>query len=359
MNNKLLTYIITFTLTILILAICASATPKKYKDITEKDWYWDTISQLSEKGIIDGYPDGNYKPNGNIAVSEFTKLVLTSVGQNADKMPSDKTWYDRYVRKATEIGIINKGEFTNYERNIERQEIARMLVRALKETYDENVNQYSVLIADYDTIKFEFRPFIVSATSKGLMKGYPDRKFYPQNDATRAEAATMILRFLSPESRVAAAETRNYDGVKFNNVEDVVNTNGAIDSKKVSEFAMKYFNTLRFYSKDGKAYIKGNTQTIPEGYTLNIKVKFLDKDLKPIKEIILDKKTIPTQGSFDIPVGLNKADIKDITVSYNILNAENQSYDSWVILSYYPQKVFMIVSTGKKLPFPEEVYSQW
>ncbi len=73
-----------------------------FKDIKKSDWYAPYIGYCSQIGIINGYPDGYYKPNESISEKAFLKLVLGVLGY---KYNIDFTWSD-VCTKAYDTGLV-------------------------------------------------------------------------------------------------------------------------------------------------------------------------------------------------------------------------------------------------------------
>ena len=48
-----------------------------YSDVASGDWYNNAISTLTSMGILDGYPDGTFRPTEPITRSEFTKIAVS------------------------------------------------------------------------------------------------------------------------------------------------------------------------------------------------------------------------------------------------------------------------------------------
>jgi hypothetical protein len=101
---------------------------------TDIDGYFaeDAIVELTNDGIIDGYEDGTFRPQGDITRAEFVKLtgVMANVNKSAetndfdDVQPDD--WFNSYVSWAAQKGIIHgygDGTFQP-DRNITMEEIA-------------------------------------------------------------------------------------------------------------------------------------------------------------------------------------------------------------------------------------------
>src|SRR5690554_2398361 len=80
-----------------------------YSDINNH-WAKEYIIRLIEKNIISGYSDGTFRPDNNITVAEFTKLVLAS---SNTEISDSKPWYKSTIDNAMEKGLIKSGEFEN------------------------------------------------------------------------------------------------------------------------------------------------------------------------------------------------------------------------------------------------------
>lgn len=171
-----------------------------FSDVKESDWFYQSLNLLASKGIVNGNPDGTFKPREKVYVDAFIKMMVASLGYN-NISNSKGYWASNYISKALELGLVEDGEFAAYNRPISRGEMARIIVRALKEDYDGNIGQYSALIKDYDLIDPKLQEYVLKAYSKGIITGLPGGEFGPQLAAERAQAVTMIARMLDPGLR--------------------------------------------------------------------------------------------------------------------------------------------------------------
>ena len=83
-----------------------------YTDVARDAWYNNAISALSNLGIIDGYEDGSFRPNSPITRAEFTKIAV-SFFEYADieyegtfSDVAEGRWYTQFVAAAVEMGLI-------------------------------------------------------------------------------------------------------------------------------------------------------------------------------------------------------------------------------------------------------------
>jgi len=194
----LLTFIIVFSM---VSSVCFA---KEFPDVDSSHWALEYINKLSDDGIINGYDDGTFKPEGTIKRSEFLKLVMASVmpdDLDVDEIPQPfEHWAAGYVGLAQNFGIIDEGDFTldNIEEPITRIEMARIVAKAdlyLKGSTTGEVNPDEVLFIDVGELNPVDLFLLQHCVSTELIKGYEDGTFKPAKTMTRAEAATMIYRF--------------------------------------------------------------------------------------------------------------------------------------------------------------------
>ena len=180
--------------------VCVAAAPKAFTDVKAGSWYKSYVDDISSKGIITGYGNGKFGPNDKLQVDQLLTMMVKANNEQTTKLTSDKYWADQYIRKATELGWVKSGEFTTYKKNITRGEIARIIARAMTD-YPDNLHDYKSLIKDYESIDTTLRDYILKVYAKGIVGGNPDGTFKANNNATRAEAATMIVKYLEPTKR--------------------------------------------------------------------------------------------------------------------------------------------------------------
>ena len=189
----------------------------------DSHWSRREVGMISCIGIVVGY-DGNFHPNDLVQVDQYIKMVVKSMGY----APSEETkyWAQNYIDIALEQKLISKDEFPDYERPITREEATRIIVKAtlLKEDFPYNDpynspdNLVRSKIKDYSDIKDINKQFVLQSYEIGLIRG-SGGYFKPAGTLTRAEAATIVIRYLDDVSRVPFTPAPdevytcvNYDG---------------------------------------------------------------------------------------------------------------------------------------------------
>ena len=96
-----------------------------FTDVNEEDWFYEAVLKGYKLGIVNGYPDGTFKPSEAVSDQAFRKMLLEVMGY---KYNSDFVWDD--VGKLSEqIGISHTEDFTpEFNRKDAFDRIVLMLV---------------------------------------------------------------------------------------------------------------------------------------------------------------------------------------------------------------------------------------
>ena len=176
-----------------------------YIDLDGYDWAKDAIYSLSEKKILAGYGDGIFNPANQIKREEFAKVIVTAIygeeAVNANKAPSfadaKSGWYTPYVGYAESTGLIKGVSATEFGigNNITRQDIMTILYRVmLAKGYSANTT--AIAYGDAASIADYAKDAVFALANAGVVGGYEDGSIRPTNQATRAEVAIMVDKFM-------------------------------------------------------------------------------------------------------------------------------------------------------------------
>jgi hypothetical protein len=168
-------------------------------------WSREDVEVLSSRHVINGYPDGSFRPDGIITRAEFAKLLSAfitadvSVIDRAFLDVSRDAWYAEAVAKAFAAGIV-EGDDGSFRPNdpVTREEMAVMLFRLLRIDPDIKLGTAALLhpFKDGQTVSEWALTAVAYAVMSGLMEGSGDT-LNPGATATRAEAAVVVLRTLT------------------------------------------------------------------------------------------------------------------------------------------------------------------
>ncbi|MBE0447451.1 MAG: S-layer homology domain-containing protein [Actinobacteria bacterium] len=175
----------------------------RFPDVPQDHWAVEAIDFLQNARIIHGFPDGTFRPNANVTRAEFTKMAVEAEGleliepavPSFPDVPRDH-WAFRYIETARAAGIIEGFPDGTFRPNINvsRAEIAAIVVRAVGFPIDTTGDRFPDVPQDH----WAFEEIMTARISPGppniIVEGYPDGTFRPDNPASRAEAATVINR---------------------------------------------------------------------------------------------------------------------------------------------------------------------
>ncbi|MCE5284976.1 MAG: S-layer homology domain-containing protein, partial [Pelosinus sp.] len=158
-------------------------------------WAEPNINSLVSMGAISGYPDGTFKPDNTITRAEFAAILAKAfkLQEKEGKVFTDTTdhWAKDFIATAAASGIIG-----GYDQNTFGPDdpVTREQM-ALMTVKAAKLNPASGELAFTDSAQISSwaNNAVLTAVKKGIIKGYPDNTFRPQGKAARAEAVTLII----------------------------------------------------------------------------------------------------------------------------------------------------------------------
>ncbi|WP_339204168.1 discoidin domain-containing protein [Paenibacillus sp. FSL K6-3182] len=169
-------------------------------------WASEDVKLLANKLIINGITNKEFVPDASITRAQFAALLVRSLGLSAtvtDLKFSDirgGTWFSGSVGAASKAGIINgyeDGSFRPHD-TITREQMAVMIARAIEFT-GKMVNPAEFVLdpfADQGDISDWALESVAINRYANVMQGLSDSTFSPKEEATRAQAVTILKRML-------------------------------------------------------------------------------------------------------------------------------------------------------------------
>jgi len=161
-------------------------------------WAQDYIRELMERQAVSGYPDGTFRPNANITRAEFATILVKALNlqPRAGKVFNDTVnhWAKDVISTAHAHGIINGYDDNTFgPDDYITREQMAVMIARAAGLYNAAAGTQ---FADSNTFSEWAVNAIAAISEKGIITGYPDGTFKPKNYATRAEAATVITKIL-------------------------------------------------------------------------------------------------------------------------------------------------------------------
>lgn len=204
MKKRLLTILLALAVAVSALSMGAfAAESTRFSDVSDQDTAL-AIESLRLMGALDGYPDGTFRPEGNLTRAQFCKIAVYAMnGEN-------------------ELGLY----------------------------------QTITVFPDVKSSHWAAPYVNMAAKGKGIIAGYPDGSFHPEETVTAGQAVTILLRLLDykdadiggvwPQSYMALAE-------KIGLMEGVDTTGTAPLTR--GQAARLFLNLLQSEKKDGGSYV--------------------------------------------------------------------------------------------------------
>lgn len=216
-----------------------SADSTKFKDV---QLYNEEINFLVEKELIYGYPDGTFKPYHPITRLQAITILLRDLKPNSTNIP-DVNYKDvkkgdygyTEIALATTLGIVSgkpDGTFDSTG-NLTRAQFAKILVETYKIPLNKDKKVSFTDVGDKDW----YSEYVQILASHGIILGYEDKSFKPNQTITRAHFVLMLSRFLKNKENILNGESSNEGSGNKPNVDtdgDGLNDYFEYKSKKYS-----------------------------------------------------------------------------------------------------------------------------
>lgn len=271
--------IVALLLCLVILSQGANVMAVSFSDVTksgDSGWAYEYIIDLANKGIINGYDDGTYKPKANVSILETISLlygvmdpsqseVNDALAKHKDYIKtnlSDVNWGQERLAYAIEKGVVTKTDLEDAHKAgmlkngtkiyASRYSVAIMTARALDL---EAKTSYNLTYKDLDKINKDSRGLIAALIdTEVLHKDGIDGNFAPNESITRAQMAKMIsIAYNWKNKNAKNLETKTESG-KVVEVLDFDDYKSLVYSKEYANVntSAKVDKNTKLTDKDGK-----------------------------------------------------------------------------------------------------------
>jgi hypothetical protein len=184
--------------------LTAAGDISKFTDITGH-WAYDAIKFAVENGLFNGTSDTTFSPNVAMNRGMFVTVIgrmegidATGYATAAFSDTAAGSYYTPYAAWASANGIVQGvgGGLFAPTQEITRQEMATMLNNYVKFKNIKLSSDAQVTFADDDAIASWAKDGVYALAFAGILNGVGDNNYAPTKTATRAEVATMLMRFV-------------------------------------------------------------------------------------------------------------------------------------------------------------------
>lgn len=164
-------------------------TGSSFTDVPAGSWYEEAVNYVHEKGLMNGTSKNGFSPNASTTRGMIVTILARVEGVNTNGTP----WYAAGQKWAMDNGI---SDGTNMPGVITREQLATILYRYAKQKgYDVSKSAALTGFSDADKVSGYAAEAMQWAVAEGLLQG-SNGKLNPQGSATRAQVATILMRFM-------------------------------------------------------------------------------------------------------------------------------------------------------------------
>lgn len=227
--KRLISLILTIAILLAIAPILAAgAGVSDFNDVAKSHWAYNYIDECVKTGLFKGVSSTEFNPEGEMTRGMFVTVLSRYAKADTDDSETSAftdvemgMWYTGAITWAKENGIAEGVSATKFEPNtiVTREQAATFISRYMEfgdidllETESPSEFTDSEDISDYAVDAVEM------CRISGILTGFPDGKFYPQEGSSRAQVAAIMLRFIGAIVEnviVTGASTESYNNVNL------------------------------------------------------------------------------------------------------------------------------------------------
>lgn len=180
---------------------------KAFSDLDAKAWYHEGVDYALTNGLMNGVGGGKFEPDGQLTRAQLVTVLYRAAGEpdtgkqvNPFTDVADDAWYTKAVIWAANNGIVNgvaKNTFAPDD-SITREQIATMLYRyaGAEAATEDKLSAFPDAAKTSDWAKEALNWAVASGLINGVADANGTASLEPQSTATRAQIATILMRWL-------------------------------------------------------------------------------------------------------------------------------------------------------------------
>ncbi len=183
----------------------AESSEKRFSDVKKEDWFYEPVMVMASKNLINGKTEfvngvGQFFPHDTITRAEYIAIIMRIMYPTWDfTADSGDAWWSEIYKTATSNGFVEDSDIDKSpELPITRDEMAYITYTAMvKKMGEPRFPSTRDDIPDFDEISNRYEHAVLVTHSRGIIRGYEDGCFKPNNNLTRAEASAVLHRLLN------------------------------------------------------------------------------------------------------------------------------------------------------------------
>ena len=221
------------------------ATYNKFSDMTGAGWASGYIGYAANAEYVKGYPDGTFKPSGNVTGYEVLAMILRVVGYDKNNEFSGADWALNVAKYAEQLGILkNVAKTTDLSAPASRELVAELLFQAIQKdmvTYTPAFGYVTDKVADLKQTSIGYKNFKLASDDSEDAWGRPTTVWFEDSDKDLKFDSTEdpYAKITATPKATFNVETSQCDicdalGVKKTTTVVDTYTNGKLDTEDVT-----------------------------------------------------------------------------------------------------------------------------
>jgi hypothetical protein len=189
-----------------------------FSDVPDDYWAKNFITEIVKMGIMDGFPNGTFKPDAPVTRAQFAAMLYRANDEEYWDKPdirdsvdfddvSSRYWAATSIDSAYTTGFMRPylGNFFRPDQIIPREQVFVSLANGLGYTSTQEPSNVLSIYDDASSISDYALAPLTAATVNQLVVNYPNvAKLNPDSNATRAEVAAAIYQALVRDGKAPA-----------------------------------------------------------------------------------------------------------------------------------------------------------
>lgn len=201
----------------------------KFKDVRSNAWYYNDVTECAKLGIVAGFEDGTFRPDDRVTDVQWVTMITrtfynSDVETAAKSKPAGSPWYwantkvasDKYLTNGMTINdkAMNRYDMANVAKNV-----INTINGGANKPSTTAMNKVPDQVKDWSSVPLNRTMAIKMCYATGVIAGMSDGKFHGEQNMTRAQACTVIMRMLKLINKYNPGDKDNdqYDDGKNQN----------------------------------------------------------------------------------------------------------------------------------------------
>lgn len=188
------------------------ATQVSFQDVSSTYWASSFITELVKLGIVEGFPDGKFRPEAPVSRAQFAAMLRKAFEKTkvnnaiAFKDVPENHWGYTAIQETYEMGFMGVDADNRFRPALSMSRLNILEALATGLNYSDTSNSDNVLqfYSDAASIPSNVRGLVAAMTQRGVIVNYPNvKRLHLKKLATRADACALVYQALVSTGRLS------------------------------------------------------------------------------------------------------------------------------------------------------------